>query len=70
MELELIDSFMGRVFLETLSHSVVKKFPALMEPKVSLSCLQEPATGSYPEPDASSPHPLTFFPWDSSYYLH
>jgi hypothetical protein len=28
-----------------------------MEPKVLLSCLKEPATGPYPEPDESTPHP-------------
>jgi hypothetical protein len=27
-----------------------------MEPEGSLLCLQEPATGPYPEPDKSSPH--------------
>jgi len=27
-----------------------------MEPEGSLPCLQQPATGPYPEPDASSPH--------------
>jgi hypothetical protein len=27
-----------------------------MEPGNSLPCLQEPAIGTYPEPDASSPH--------------
>jgi len=26
-----------------------------MEPEGSLSCSQEPATGPYPEPDASNP---------------
>jgi hypothetical protein len=34
-----------------------------MEPEGSLQCSQEPATGPYPEPDASSPHLLpTYLP--------
>jgi hypothetical protein len=35
-----------------------------MEPESSLPYWQEsePAIGPYPEPDASSPHPLTLFP--------
>jgi hypothetical protein len=28
-----------------------------MVPEDSLPCSQEPATGPYPEPDKSSPHP-------------
>jgi hypothetical protein len=35
-----------------------------MEPEGSLPCLQESAIGSYPEPDASSPHLPTLFPKD------
>jgi hypothetical protein len=30
-----------------------------MELKGSLLCLQQPAIGPYPEPDESTPHPLT-----------
>jgi hypothetical protein len=33
-----------------------------MEPEGSLPCSQQPATGRYPEPDASSPHLATHFP--------
>jgi hypothetical protein len=33
-----------------------------MEPECSELCLQEPITGSYPEPDQSSPQPTTLFP--------
>jgi hypothetical protein len=33
-----------------------------MEPEGSLSCLQEPATGSYPDPDESSPQPPQVVP--------
>jgi hypothetical protein len=33
-----------------------------MEPKCSLLCSQEPATGPYPEPDTSNAHISTLFP--------
>jgi hypothetical protein len=33
-----------------------------MELESALPCSQLPATGSYPEPDESSPHPPTLFP--------
>jgi hypothetical protein len=35
-----------------------------MEREDSLLCSQGSAAGPYPEPDASSPHPSTLFPWD------
>jgi hypothetical protein len=34
----------------------------LTEPESSLPCSQQPATGPYPEPDASSPHIPTLLP--------
>ena len=39
-----------------------------MEPEVSLSLLQVPATCPYPEPARSSPQPHIPFPEDQSYY--
>jgi len=33
-----------------------------MEPQRSLLCSEESSTGSYPEPNASSPHLRTLFP--------
>jgi len=32
-----------------------------MEPKDSLSCSQQPATGLHPKPDESTSHPHTLF---------
>jgi len=32
-----------------------------MQPGDSLPCLQEPATGHYPQPDESTPYILTLF---------
>jgi len=45
---------------------LVKKSPAFNEPKGSLPCSQEPATGSYLAPDESSPRFLSAFSWDPS----
>jgi len=51
------------VLIEQLTVTqLIKKFPHLfMKPEVSLSFSQEPVTGLYPEPDASSLHPPTLF---------
>jgi len=35
---------------------------SVVDPESSLPSLQEPVTGSYPEPDASSPRLSTLFP--------
>jgi hypothetical protein len=42
--------------------------PPCMEPKGSVSCSQEPATGPYPNPDESSPNITTLFPQDIFLY--
>jgi hypothetical protein len=40
-----------------------------MEPEGSIPCLQEPSTGSCPEPDKSSPYyPILFLQNPSKYY--
>jgi hypothetical protein len=33
-----------------------QEISSFMEPDISLSCSQEPATGPYPQPDETSPH--------------
>jgi len=38
----------------------MKKFPPFMVPEASLPFSQEPTTGPYPKPDASTPH--LYFP--------
>jgi hypothetical protein len=35
-----------------------------MEPKISLLCSQQPATGPYPEPGESNPFPQNLSPYD------
>jgi hypothetical protein len=35
---------------------LTKNFPVIKEAEVSLSCLEEPATGYCPAPDKSNPH--------------
>jgi hypothetical protein len=50
-----------RKLLDTPSYSI--NFPPFMEPKDSLPCSLKPATGTYPEPDASSPHLSTLLPY-------
>jgi hypothetical protein len=39
-----------------------RNFSPVLEAKGSLPFLQEPATGRYPEPRQSNPHPHTIFP--------
>jgi hypothetical protein len=53
----------NRVLLQKLivSH-LFKKFRPFVEPEGSLLCSQGHATGSYPEPDLSSPQLPTLFP--------
>jgi hypothetical protein len=47
---------------EANSHSAIQEIPPpFKEPKSSLRS-HRPATGPYPEPDASSPHLLILFP--------
>jgi len=41
-----------------------------MEDEVSFLCSQQPATGSYPEPVASSSHPHELHVFIESNYLH
>jgi hypothetical protein len=36
---------------------LVKKLPASLKPKGSLPCSQKPATGRYPGPVETNPHP-------------
>lgn len=44
-----------------LNSELVKKFPAFKPTEGLLHCSQEPATGSYSEPDISGPyHPILF----------
>jgi hypothetical protein len=55
----------SRVLLEKLTViQPVKKSPAFMETEGSSPRSQQPATGPYPEPDESSPHPPTLFSED------
>jgi hypothetical protein len=35
---------------------LVNTFPPFIEPSVSITCSQEPSSGSYPEVDEYSPH--------------
>jgi hypothetical protein len=39
-----------------------------MESEGSLPCSQQPTCGIHPEPDESSPHPISFFKIDLNNY--
>jgi hypothetical protein len=53
----------SRVLLEKQKVAqLVNKFPVFfIEPGGPLSCSEQSATGPYPEPDESNPHPSTLF---------
>jgi hypothetical protein len=46
---------------EANSHSASQEILTFMEPELSLSFSEGPATGPYPDPDESSPHLYTLF---------
>jgi len=48
--------------MKIIASQPVKKFPTFYGPEFSLPYSQEPANGSCPEPDESSPQLPTFFP--------
>lgn len=49
-------------YLDKWVAQLVKKFSTLYRTWKFISISQQPATGPYPEPEESSPHPPTFFP--------
>jgi len=58
----IIITLLCRIFLQNLLlFQLVKKYPGFMEPKGLLSRSEKTASGPYPEPDESSPHPRTLF---------
>jgi len=59
--LSLTDSC--RVFEKLIVAYLVKILPTFCGTQSSWLCLQEPATGSYPELDVSCAHLPTLFPW-------
>jgi len=46
----------------TLASVLSRNSQTFIEPQVSLPCLEEPATGPYPKPDASRQHLPILFP--------
>jgi hypothetical protein len=57
--MKYIEFHAGKSFHELLSYSRISQ--TSLEPQGSLSYLQEPASGPYPEPDLSSPiNPILF----------
>jgi hypothetical protein len=52
----------SRVLLERLKATQSRNSLPFTESEGSLPCAQQPATGSYPEPDESSPHLPTLVP--------
>jgi hypothetical protein len=51
----LTDSMQLRPFLTAHSRSATQENPRILWAQVSLSCSEEPAIGSFPEPNESSP---------------
>jgi hypothetical protein len=49
---------MHPLFQVTYSFEQVEKLSTIIDPEVSLLCLQQPTTHLYPEPYESNSHPL------------
>jgi hypothetical protein len=60
----------GEILLEKPTVSKpLREFPAFCGNRRTLTCLREPATGLYPEPDESNRHPPILFPFRHSLIL-